>query len=349
MSHDLTEQALRDQLHAAAEGQTGTYVDVDPLAALDTAHRVLRRRRIAAVAGTAAAALAIGAGAWAALTEGTPDDRTLPAVTTSVTGPHADLPLGADPASGSADPLVAVVTADAASGKVEFRLRTETGTVLNAQVLSLNDGQASWSSLSDRVMAAVLPTEAAAFVPLWSVAVSQQEAAFERLPDGRVAAAWRTDVPATGTKFAGVVWTDGTSAFTAAGQPLSSVAVDDFVVFGNNHSGAMGYIRPEDGSLSGSGAVGQASEVGGPGKYPAVWAPDASGESGVYIAYLPPLGGEATKDITVQTVPEARVRDVTTYFPEGNVLLLVAHIDGPPDSVTGVDFPAAEGYPPFGG
>ena len=80
-----------------------------------------------------------------------------------------------------------------------------------------------------------------------------------------------------------------------------------------------------------------------------MWAPDPSGESGVYIAYLPPLGGEVTNEITVQTTPDAQVRDLTTYFPEGNVLLLVAHIDGPPGSVTGVDFPAAEGYPPFGG
>ncbi len=348
MTPDLTEQLLREQLHAAAEGQSESYLDVDPLTALDTGHRIQRRRRVTAVAGTAAAALVLGVGGWAVLSQEAPDDRTLPAVTSSVTGPGVVLPLGADPESGSAEQLAAVVTVDEASGRVEFRLQTETGSVLDSQVHSVTDQQASWASLSDRVMAAVLPTEAAAFVPVWSDEVSKQETAVEALPDGRVAAAWRTDAPATGTKFAGVVWTEGTRAYSAAGLALPSVAVDDIVIFGDKRSGAMGYLRPEEGSLSGSGDVSQASEVGAPPDHAAVWAPDPSGERGVYIAWLPPFAGEVTEQITVETTPDAQVQDLTTYFPEGSVLLLVAHIDGPPDAVTRIDFPAAEGTGSWG-
>ena len=350
MTPDLTEQRLREQLHAAAEAQTGSYLDVDPLTALDTGQRAVRRRRIATVAGTTAAALAIGLGGWAVLSDSAPDDRTLPAVTNTVNGPSVTLPLGADPASGSEEPLSAVVTVDQTSGKVEFRLRTETGSVLNSQVRTGSDQQAPWANLSDSVMAAVVPAEAAAFVPVWSIAVTQQETATEVLPDGRIAAAWRTDVPSTGPQFAGVVWTDGTTAYTASGQALRSTPVDDFVIFANDQSGAFGYLRPEEESASGSGAVKQTRELEPP---PAptvgVWAPDPSGDGGAYVVYLPPISQAVADQITVVTTPEARVRDVTTYFPDGSSRMAVAHIDGPPEAVIGITFPGLEDWDPFRG
>jgi hypothetical protein len=349
MTPDLTEQRLREQLHAAAEAQTGSYLDVDPLTALDTGQRALRRRRIATVAGTTAAALAIGLGGWAVLSDSAPDDRTLPAVTNTVNGPSVTLPLGADPASGSEEPLSAVVTVDQASGKVEFRLRTETGSVLNSQVRSGSDRQAPWANLSDSVMAAVVPAEAAAFVPVWSVAVTQQDTATEVLPDGRIAAAWRTDVPSTGPQFAGVVWTDGTSAITAGGEPVSSVVVDEtMVIFGNNRSGAFGYLRPEEGSVSGSGAIGQAREGTTGGPIEGVWAADASGDSGTYVVYMPPIDDALAAQTEVLTTSGATVRDIRTYFPNENARLVVAHIDGTPDAVIGATFPGLEDWPRFG-
>ncbi len=353
MTSDLTEQLLREQLHAAAEGQSESYLDVDPLTALDTGHRIQRRRRVTAVAGTAAAALVLGVGGWAVLSQEAPDDRTLPAITATVNGPSVTLPLGSDPASGSAEPLSAVVTVDETSGRVEFRLQTETGSVLDSQVRTGSGRDAPWASLSDRVMAALVPAKASAFVPVWAGGVTEQETATEMLPDGRVAVAWRTDFPPTGTALAGIVWTDGTSAYTASGQPLPSVVVDDIVVFANNVSGAMGYVRQESGSISGSGDISQAYEME-VGQFPGVWAPDPSGEGGVYAAYLPPLVDEFIDEVTLETIPGARVRDITVYEPDElrtallaaggfpPVRLLVAHVEGPAGSVTGVSFPGSE-------
>ena len=136
-----------------------------------------------------------------------------------------------------------------------------------------------------------------------------------------------------------MVWTDGTTAYTAGGEPLDSVVVDDFVILADPRSGAMGYVRPEADSISGSGDVSQAREMA-VGEFGGVWAPDASGESGAYVAYLPPLSEEIRQQITVETIPGARVRDVTTCRPS-QVLLLVAHIDGPPESVTGLTYPGS--------
>jgi len=349
MTPDLTEKRLREQLHAAVEGQSGSYVEVDPLTALDTGRRVLRRRRITAVAGTAAAALVVGVGAWSVLSDRADDERTLPAVTSTVTGESVTLQLGTDADLGPAEPISAVVTVDETSGKVEFRLQTETGSVLESTTVGTVAGQATWTGLAPHVMAAVVPAEAAAFVPVWAGAVSEQEAATEVLPDGRVAAAWRTDVPTTGTQFAGIVWTDGSTAFTAAGQPLlSRVVDDDIVIFANPESGAFGYVRPRDGLAQGDGEVGQAREQASGAPIVGVWAPDDSGDGGAYIAYLPPITEEAANRITVEATSEVRVRDVTTYFPDGSGRMTVAHIDGPADSVVGLTFPGVENNTRFG-
>jgi hypothetical protein len=65
--------------------------------------------------------------------------------------------------------------------------------------------------------------------------------------------------------------------------------------------------------------------------------------------YLPPISQAVADQITVETTPEARVRDVTTYFPDGSSRMAVAHIDGPPEAVIGITFPGLEDWDPFRG
>ena len=107
-----------------------------------------------------------------------------------------------------------------ATNEVEFRLQTETGSVLNSQVRTDSAEQVTWTSLSESAMVAIVPTDATAFVPVWGGDVTALATASERLPDGRVAAAWLTDQPETGTHLSGVVWTDGTGAYDVAGTEL---------------------------------------------------------------------------------------------------------------------------------
>jgi hypothetical protein len=350
MTADLTEQLLREQLHAAAEGQSESYLDVDPLTALDTGHRIQRRRRLTAVAGTAAAALVLGVGGWAVLSQEAPDDRTLPAITATVDGPSVTLPLGTDPDASSTGPLDVAVTLDRGQPRVEFRLQTQAGEVLNAQVRNEAAGQVAFATLSDRALVAVIPAGATGFVLRCEGGdVTPLATASKRLPDGRIAAAWLAEQSDVGRRCAGVVWTDGTSTFNAGGWELASIVVDDDIVIftgaGAELGVAIGYIRPELGSLSGSGELRPRGDVLPFEKSPSVWVPDRSGAGGVYAAYLPYLAAHDDKvreQITVETTSEATVRDLATYVANG-MLFVVAHIDGPPDSVTAVTYPGSEG------
>jgi hypothetical protein len=348
MNSDLTEQRLRERLQAVVDGEAGSYLDIDPLAALETGRRVLRRRRLTAVAGTAAAALVIGIGGWAVLSDSTADDRTMPAVTSSVTGPSVTLPLGIDPEADTAGPLDVVVTVGQGQPQVEFRLQTDAGEVLNAQVRNEADGQVTWATLSDRAIVAVVPAGAVGFVPRCEGGdIIPLATASERLPDGRIAAAWLAEKSDVGRRCQGPLWTDGTSTFNAAGQTLSSITVDDIVIFtgaGVSLGDAIGYIRPEPGSLSGSGEIRPRGDALPFAKFPSVWVPDRSGDGGVYAAYLPylPAGDEkAREQITVETTSGATIRDVETYVVS-EMVFVVAHVDGSPSSVTGVSYPGSE-------
>ena len=70
MSTDTFEGELRSLLHDTADAEGPAYVDVDPNAVVTQGRRVVRRRRMAAGAGIAAATLVLGAGAWAVLDQG---------------------------------------------------------------------------------------------------------------------------------------------------------------------------------------------------------------------------------------------------------------------------------------
>ncbi len=337
MSYDLTEQRLREQLHEAAEGQSDAYLDVDPLTALDTGHRVLRRRRVTAVAGTAAAALVLGVGSWAVLSNQTADERTLPAATSSpsLSGPATEIRLGAIPQTGRTEPLVAVVTVDEAQQRLGFTLQTEEGAVLaSRETPQPREEQALWVTLVPGVTVATLPATATSALPTWvSGQTTAQGSAAGLSPDGRVLAAWWTDGSAVAA-FTGIVWTDGEAAYTAGGQSLDSVVQDDVVFFVGGNEGYVGYLMPPVGSEQlGSGGATAAGDMQ-PGHFPAVWVEGATGSSGTYATYLPPV-----EDVELVTTGEARVRDLTVHdFGDIVGVLVLADVEGSRESVTEVRF-----------
>ncbi|HET7762407.1 MAG TPA: hypothetical protein VFL46_08615 [Phycicoccus sp.] len=88
MTRDTFEDTVRMLLHDATRSEAEALSAVDVESVLGTGHRVLRRRRAAAVGATAAATLVLGVGGWAVLTQQGPDERTLPATRSATTG-HA--------------------------------------------------------------------------------------------------------------------------------------------------------------------------------------------------------------------------------------------------------------------
>jgi hypothetical protein len=122
---------MRDEIGTLFHEASTPAMSVDPAAVLVGGRRRRRRRQLTALAGTAVAALVLGVGGWAALSNETADDQTLPAVTssptvsaTSVEGPTTEMQLGDIPPTGRTVPVVAVFTFDEAGSRVGFTLRT---------------------------------------------------------------------------------------------------------------------------------------------------------------------------------------------------------------------------------
>ncbi|MGB7820364.1 MAG: hypothetical protein WBL35_16720, partial [Ornithinibacter sp.] len=291
--------------------------------------------RIAVVGSVAAAALALGVGSAVVLSDRTGDDRSLPATTSSVTGESVMLELGSDPLSDSGEPLVAVVTTDEDQKRLGFTLQTEDGAVLRSrETAQPREEQALWVRPLPGITVASLPATATSALPLWtSTDVTPQVSVSAPSPDGRVLVVWRAS-GSPDSAFSGITWTDGETAFTAQGQALDSVAQDDVVFFVGGSEGYVGYLLAPDGSDAlGSGEVKAAGDME-PGHFPAVWLDDASGSSGTYATYLPPV-----EDVELVVTGDARIRDLTLHdFGDVVGVLAVADIDGPRESVTHVRF-----------
>ena len=108
-------------------------------------------------------------------------------------------------------------------------------------------------------------------------------------------------------------------------------------------SGAMGYLRPEADSVSGSGD-GRMKATGDwrPGTSPACGSDDASGHERD-LRGLPAARSRRTSQITVETLPETHRPGPHVAQPRTTLSRRrssVAHIDGPPDSVIPVTFTA---------
>ena len=86
MTHDVFEDELRAHLRGATEAESSAFLDIDTDSVLDSGHRVLRRRRVAIVGGTAALATVVSLGTWAAL-GGTSDRAVQEVPATRATAP----------------------------------------------------------------------------------------------------------------------------------------------------------------------------------------------------------------------------------------------------------------------
>ncbi len=117
MSTDTFEGELRSLLHDTADAEGPAYVDVDPNAVVTQGRRVVRRRRMAAGAGVAAATLVLGAGAWAVLDQGSRRQGWSPCrrPRSASAGPPTSISTRA-PSRVEGNPRVAVATPCASTG-----------------------------------------------------------------------------------------------------------------------------------------------------------------------------------------------------------------------------------------
>jgi len=343
MTPDLTEQRLREQLTAAADGESDRYPEMDVDTLLARGELVLRRRRLALLAGAAVAGLVLAFSGWAVLSDRSGEDRTLPATISTVDESVTELDLGAIPQTGRVTPLVAEVGVDEVSGSLDFLLRTDDGAVL-ASRSSVPGGmdEARWATMIPGLTVALLPIDATGAAPIWIGEPTEQGSAATRTPDGRMLVAWWT-VGSSYETFCDVIWTDGKTAFSAYHDvSLPSVVMDDTVFFfGSVGPTYLGFIGPSrDGGVLGTAGVQLALNVP-PDHLPAVWAdagdsgPVSSGARGLFATRTPVADGEAS----LETIGDAKVRLLTTHElggPDG--LMLVAVLDGPRGSVAGVTY-----------
>jgi hypothetical protein len=333
---------MRDDIATLFHEAVAPTMNVDPEAVIAGGRRRRRRQRLAVVGGTAAAALVLGVGGWAALSGQGPDDRTLPAETSSplpsasasIDGPTTELPLGAIPPTGRTVPVVAAFTFDEAGSQVAFTLRSEDGTVLATRTRhEPRTAGSMWVTPVAGLTLAVLPATATSAVPVWTGSEqTAQGSATAEAPDGRHLVAWWTDV-STQDPFSEIAWTDGETAYTGT-RPLETVVEDDLVFFVGGTEGLVGYLRPASAGDPLGGGEAKAAKDTEPGQFPAVWAENPDGTSGTYLTYLPPVD-----DVELVTTGDAQVRDLTIHdFGDFVGLLVVADVDGSRGSVTAVEF-----------
>jgi hypothetical protein len=315
-------------------------MSIDPDAVVAGGRRRRRRRSLAAVAATAAAVTVLGIGGWAVLSDHTSDDRTLPAVTPSPTvGRTAAeqaataLPLGAVPPTGRTMPVVARFRFDESASRIWFSLEAEDGTVLADHPVSESEtGRPRWSTMVPGLTLAVLPAGTTTAIPIWGGSTTAAGSATAEAPDGRVLMAWWTD-GSDSEPFLGLTWARGDTVFRADGVPLGSSRVGDVLFHFDDDQSVLGYTAPatEDDPL-GTGRTRFADEVE-PGTFLSVWAPGPEGQ-GLYAVLLPPA-----RDVELVTTDKGTVRSLDTTDLGGNAgMLVVARVDGPADSVTGVRF-----------
>jgi hypothetical protein len=258
MTPDLTEEVLRESLGSAADAQAASYADIDPAAVLATGHRVLRRRRMVATGGTMAAALVLGAGAWAVLGNqpGT-DDRTLPA--TSIRpepsgGVHtAELSLASD-----------LVGADGTSYEGPTRVRVDVDTDRGAWQALVGgtevpgaggslpaDGSAVWSTGSQPFVVGLVPATATRVLPVWEGDSPTLSTALRPVPG----TSWQAVVlwvvgPRAGSRLVGLDWTDGTEVRRGDGSVVPSTSGDGVLVYVDEDSDQFGVLSDDGATVT---------------------------------------------------------------------------------------------------
>ena len=251
MSTDTFEDELRSLLHDTADAEGPAYVDVDPHAVVTQGSRVVRRRRMAAGAGIAAAAVTLGAVGVATLGDGV--DRTSdPAVSTSVptaTGPvSVDLTTTAERRGREPrpdDPVESARasrwTADPDSGRSPSPAATGEPRRRPPATLPANPRFSTYAEVGPGpgLVVGVMPAAAKGIVADWLADLVESSYTSARLPGTRPAglrdpvlsSARAPTSPGTSSSGASI-WTDGEQVFDSAGAEVpSATASHDDVVF----------------------------------------------------------------------------------------------------------------------
>jgi len=263
MTNDTFEDELRSLLRDTADAEGPAYVDVDPHAVVTRGRRVVRRRRMAAGAGIAAAVLAIGAGG--ALVNGVGQDRT---DTTVPAGPTTGLGSGSFSVdldvSSALQGTITPLPNDPTSVRVDVNQQTKkwqvtvTGsdgrpTMRPAATLPANPRFSTYAEVGNRpgLIVGLMPLAAKDIVPVWatdpvesSVSSALVMGADRRAFAIRYSAAPDPNVPGD-TIFAGFAWTDGEKVFTSAGTSVPSARLLDSVAFVDETQGLFGLFGPK--------------------------------------------------------------------------------------------------------
>jgi hypothetical protein len=267
MSTDTFEGELRSLLHESADAEGPAYVDVDPHAVVTQGRRVVRRRRMAAGAGIAAASVALGLVGFAALGDGVRRAEPLPGSSTngsagSTTGTvSVDLAHSADaaPEGGAPEGRPTVrVTVDRVTGRVDYSVvRDGVSVQAGTDTMPTSPQATTWVSPAgvDGLVVGVVPAAATDLFPVWAGDAPGATHTMEPLGSTsyQAFAIWHTGTPGE-TSLAGLDWSDGDTVYSSLGLPLPSGRSDGAVAFVDRALGVFGIIR--DGSSATKSMVG---------------------------------------------------------------------------------------------
>jgi hypothetical protein len=249
MSRDF-EDTLRDLLVDAADAQTEAYLEPDAGEVLVRGRRVVRRRRVAMLGGTAAAAVVLGIGTWAALDGSTPRAEQVPATRSGAAATDIAPDVVTTTLAVEGNPRVASYTVrlDRSTGAVtvtETSARGEEGLDVAIGEIPAGEQTAVWGVLSrdpSLVVVGVLPSDAeqlmGRFVEGDIGGVTTRTA-----PLGTTsyqAFLFQSEKPSPGADLGGLAWSTGRGVYTADGAELPSAA------FGN---GRLVYVDAAGGEL----------------------------------------------------------------------------------------------------
>ncbi len=342
MSTDTFEDQLRSLLHDTADAEGPAYVDVDPRAVVTSGRRVIRRRRMVAGAGIAAAALAIGLVGWANSATGT-DRGAAPVPAASVTARSAvtavlERGTTLEDASGKdvVTPGRVRVGIDPASRTWSHAFVDDDGTAVGTLSEALPAGpRADWSASSGGpgVVMGLLPERATAFLPVWWEGAPASTQATAPLPGTGYEsfALWHSGGPEA--KLIDIVWTDSQQVYSSRPAKVHSAKFGKTIVFVDEASGQFGIF-------DGDGSVIRESHTTPVDVLPAVVSgtPDAGANSAVntVLILLPPDADRAE----VKAAEGATLLSAQTAGGQGtNRMLVLARLRVPSDSPDiGIDY-----------
>lgn len=255
MSTDTFEGELRSLLHDTADAEGPAYVDVDPYAVVSQGRRVIRRRRLAAGAGIAAAVVAVGLVGFAALGGGVRGAEPVPGSSTTATTTgtvSVELTKGADTApeggAPAGDPAVRV-TVDRVSGRVDYLVdRGGVFVPAGTDTMPTAPQAATWVSPAgiDGLVVGIVPAAATDLFPVWAGDVPGATHTMEALGSTsyQAFAIWHTG----DTGLAGLDWSDGERVYSSLGLPLPSGRSGTAVAFVDRQLGQFGIL--DDGTAA---------------------------------------------------------------------------------------------------